>query len=246
MRGIAGRSLAHPQYLRCRAPDPWLAFLRIASPARARRIATTSCLSPLSAWRIAPSRSTRPAAFLAHDRAVPRLAHPAAKLPHRPIRACDRYRLRVLLEHALSLPVAPAFEAQAGMDFANPDRPPSPSRRSALHRVIAPQLQNLRAQLPRPNLPRERLERPRPLSAQPIDVASPRNEAPTYCTFHEDRAMQAECAPRNTFMKTRRCTPVQANACGSEPEPLDRPVQAERYNAYTRIWRASSCSFSRP
>ena len=78
-------------------------------------------------------------------------------------------------------------------------------------------------------------------SSLPIDAAIPFYRAPIYCDCHEDRAMQAACAPGNTSRNKRRCTPVQAVACGSEPQQPNRTIKAEQYNGNIRTCRVTSC-----
>lgn len=119
----------------------------MATPARARRFATSpSPASPSSAnigapgasvqriatpfsswsstWCFAPSAQRVPSPSLAHDRADPRLARPAAKVGQRPRRSYGRHRVHPLLEHALSQEAARAIEAQASAESASPNRPP--------------------------------------------------------------------------------------------------------------------------
>ena len=167
------------------------------------------------------------------------------KLRHRLLRPCDRHPPRLLLEHVLPQAAALAFEAQAPTDFTSPHGPQSPPRECALHRATSALTQCSYARTPRPMLPHLRPKLTCPLPYQPIDVERSFHNSPTCCVYHEDRAMQAACARGNPSQKTQPCTPVQADACGSEPEPPDQPMQAERYSAYTRIWRALSRSRSR-
>ena len=51
-------------------------------------------------------------------------------------------------------------------------------------------------------------------------------------------------APSPSSAGSRARSTMTTRRCGSEPEPPDRPMQAERYSACTRTWRASSRSRS--
>ena len=150
--------------------------------------------------RFALSRSTRLASRSAHRGLDANPASPA---------------LRPLLEHALSQPASPAYQAQA--------------RHRELRR-IAPLHLRLKGRLidrprhhdrssdkkkPDRNRPDLRIAQPGPLLSPPVHIVSIRHDAPTYSACHEDRAMQAACAPGTAEMKKQRCTPVQAGACGS-------------------------------
>jgi len=143
---------------------------------------------------------------------------------HQPRSSRSRRRYRLsgaspALDHALSHHEAPAFEAHAPVNSASPDRPPSPSHRSPLHRTILPQNQSLLAHMPRPNRPDRPIERPWPLPNRPIDVEILCHGAPTCCAFHESHAIQPACA-----METHHENRSSSHLCRLTPAGADRSL----------------------